>query len=178
MVSDRNRGIVELQIAPKLTHHCYRLSPGRSTSTPRNGGGHKGATGGWFVLDEWPTLNWNGRRYSLEYEDQWGRVKHPYGATLKIILDGIDFSAPLPTWIQALGYGKAATRLVHVCIALQCHEGDEPFFISARQAGELIGMHYTDASKVFTTLVADGVLSLVSRGSGTRASRYFYVERQ
>lgn len=108
----------------------------------------------------------------------WGRVKHPYGATLKIILDGIDFSAPLPTWIQALGYGKAATRLVHVCIALQCHEGDEPFFISARQAGELIGMHYTDASKVFTTLVADGVLSLVSRGSGTRASRYFYVERQ
>ncbi len=108
----------------------------------------------------------------------WDRVKHPYGATLKIILDGIDFSAPLPTWIQALGYGKAATRLVHVCIALQCHEGDEPFFISARQAGELIGMHYTDASKVFTTLVADGVLSLVSRGSGTRASRYFYMERQ
>ena len=48
---DCYRGIVEVQIAPKLTHHCYRLSPGHSTSTPRNGGGLRGGTGGWFVLE-------------------------------------------------------------------------------------------------------------------------------
>ena len=104
-------------------------------------------------------------------------VKQPRGATLKIILDGIDFSAPLPSWIEALGYGEPSTRLVHVCIALQRHEGAKPFFISVRQAGELIGMHYTDASKVLTTLVADGVLSLVSKGAGKVASRYHCTER-
>ena len=106
----------------------------------------------------------------------WERIKHPHGATLKTIINGIDFATPLPSWIHSLCYGEAANRLVHVCIALQRHEGDKPFFISARQAGLLTGMHYTDASKLLTALVADGVLSLVSRGTGRVASRYRYLE--
>lgn len=106
----------------------------------------------------------------------WERVKQPHGAMLRTIIDGIDFATPLPSSIHALGYGEAANRLVYVCIALQRHEGETPFFISARQAGQLIGLHYTDASKVLTALVADGVLSLVSRGAGRVASRYRYLE--
>ncbi len=104
----------------------------------------------------------------------WENVKHPHGATLNTIIESIDFSAPLPAGIEALGYGPAANRLVQICAALQAHEGDEPFFISSRQAGELIGLHFTDASKVLAALVADGVLELVKRGTGRMASRYRY----
>jgi hypothetical protein len=41
--------------------------------------------------------------------------------------------------IDALGYGESGKRLVRLCIALQVHQGSEPFFISARQAGEQVG---------------------------------------
>lgn len=103
----------------------------------------------------------------------WAKVKQPHGETMDNIINAIDFTAPLPTGIAALGYGEAANRLVRICQALQAHEGSEkPFFISARQAGELTGMHYTDASKVLAALVMDGVLVLVSKGSGRVASRY------
>lgn len=105
----------------------------------------------------------------------WESVKHPHGATLNTIIESIDFAAPLPDGIEALGYGPAANRLVQICAALQAHEGDQPFFISSRQAGELIGLHFTDASKVLAALVADGVLELVRRGTGKLASRYRYI---
>lgn len=49
---------------------------------------------------------------------------------------------------------------------------DAPFFISARQAGEVLGVHFTDASKMLSALVADGGLTLVSKGAGKVASRY------
>lgn len=102
----------------------------------------------------------------------WASVRQPHGATLKNIIDAIDFSAPLPAGIDALGYGAAGNRLVRICAALQAHEGDAPFFISARQAGELVGLHFTDASKVLAALCSDGVLVLVQRGAGKVASRY------
>lgn len=105
----------------------------------------------------------------------WASVKHPHGATLNTIIESIDFTAPLPDGIKALGYGPAANRLVQICAALQAHEGDQPFFISSRQAGELIDLHFTDASKVLAALVADGVLELVKRGTGRMASRYRYI---
>ena len=105
----------------------------------------------------------------------WASVKHPHGATLNTIIESIDFTAPLPDGIAALGYGPAGNRMVQICAALQAHEGEQPFFISARQAGDLTGLHFTDASKVLAALVADGVLELVKRGTGRVASRYRYI---
>lgn len=102
----------------------------------------------------------------------WKNVRQPYGATMQTILDKIDPEEPLSAGILSLGYGTAGNQLVRVCQALQCHNGDEPFFISARQAGEVVGIHFTDACKVLSALVEDGVLTLVSRGSGKKASRY------
>ena len=103
----------------------------------------------------------------------WASVKQPHGETMDNIINAIDFTAPLPAGIEALGYGEAANRLVRICQALQAHEGAEkPFFISVRQAGELTGMHYTDASKVLAAMTLDGVIVLVSKGVGRVASRY------
>lgn len=103
------------------------------------------------------------------------KVRQPHGETMQAILETVDHSMPMPDRITALGYGDATHRLIRICEALQKHAGENPFFLSARQAGELIGMHFTDASKVLYALVADGVLILIKRGAGKQASRYRYV---
>lgn len=103
------------------------------------------------------------------------KVRQPHGSTMKNIISKIDHTTPLPHGIEALGYGDTGQHLVRLCKALQSHEGDAPFFISARQAGEVLGVHFTDASKMLSALVADGVLTLVSKGAGKVASRYRYT---
>lgn len=102
----------------------------------------------------------------------WERVRQPFGDTMRRIHEGIDHREPLPEWVQRLGYGAQAVQLVRLCMGLQAHHGDSEFFLSARQAGEWIGVHFTDASRMLASLVKDGVLSLVSKGAGKKASRY------
>ena len=115
------------------------------------------------------TITW------ADFLNGWEKVEKPYGTTLQAITIGLDLTTPLPPGIEALGYGAAGQHLVRLCLALQKHHGAEPFFLSVRVAGELLGVHFTDASKILTVLVADGVLSLVSKGAGKRASRYRFA---
>lgn len=111
----------------------------------------------------------------IDFMRGWEKVKQPHGATMQKITSSINHSAPLPPGIEALGYGAHGNHLVRLCMALQEHQGNEPFFISARQTGEQLGIHFTDASKILAALVADGVLTLVSKGVGKVASRYRFV---
>jgi hypothetical protein len=104
----------------------------------------------------------------------WDAVKYPHGATLGTIVQGVD-DVSLPNGIITLGYGPQSLRLARICTVLASHHAPEPFYLSARVAGELLGMHFTDASKLLAALVADGVLSLVSRGTGNKASRYHFI---
>lgn len=107
-----------------------------------------------------------------DFLNGWDKVRQPHGATMQSVLETIDPRLPLPAGIMAMGYGAMGNQLVRVCAALQAHQGDAPFFLSARQAGEVLGIHFTDASKMMAALVADGVLELVSKGAGKVASRY------
>jgi len=111
----------------------------------------------------------------VDFQNAWEKVRHPYGMTMQTIIAGVDHATPLPNGVETLGYGNTSTHLVRLCMALQSHHGDEPFFISARVAGEVLNVHFTDASKMLSALVSDGVLALVSRGSGRVASRYRFV---
>jgi hypothetical protein len=107
----------------------------------------------------------------------WDKIKHPHGMTMKSILETIDNRSQLPAALLDLGYGTAGNQLVKICAALQAHHGENPLFLSARQAADLLGVHYTDASKMLAAIVRDGVMTLVSKGSGRTASRYrFEVE--
>lgn len=101
-------------------------------------------------------------------------VRAPFGATLEMLVKDID-QRPLPKGIERLGYGASAERLVRICAALAEHNAPQPFFLSARQAGELLGVHFTDASKMLAALTLDGVLHLESRGVGKVASRYRFI---
>lgn len=84
-------------------------------------------------------------------------------------------SGEIPESFVDLGYGRQDWRLVKICQALQDRAGDAEFFLSARKAGELLGIHFTDAASMMAAFVADGVLELVEPGAGNKASRYRYV---
>lgn len=134
------------------------------------------------VVEEWhrlarPVIG------TAEFSESWGdfvrgweSVRMPYGSVLNPILEKVDMAASeIPESLVALGYGEKAYRLICICKELQQSAGDEPFFLSARIAGESIGCHFTDASSMMVAFVADGVLDLVKRGAGNVASRYRYV---
>jgi len=101
----------------------------------------------------------------------WEKVRQPHGEIMNSIVASID-ATPLPPGIEAQGYGARGNHLVKLCVALQAHHDPKPFFISARQAGEQIGVHFTDAATMLAVLCSDGVLTLVSKGVGRLASRY------
>lgn len=105
----------------------------------------------------------------------WEAVRIPYGSVLNRLLGEIDMNESAPESLKKLGYGEKALLLCRICRQLQRNAGEEPFFISSRQAGELIGLHFTDAAATLNALVADDVLKLVKRGAGKQASRYRYV---
>ncbi len=102
-------------------------------------------------------------------------VRYPAGATLRQIVGEIDRSSEIPDRISELGYGSREIYLFLICQRLQQQAGDGPFFLASRQAGELLGVHFTDAAKMLWTLKADGILQEVSKGCGNRASRYRLV---
>lgn len=110
-----------------------------------------------------------------DFQRGWDAVHTPYGSVLNRILGEIDMTEKAPESLVSLGYDDKALLLCRICKQLQANAGDGPFFVSARQAGELIGLHFTDASKVLYALVADDVLELVKKGAGKAASRYRYI---
>ncbi len=110
-----------------------------------------------------------------DFRRGWAAVKTPFGSVLNRILEEIDVNEKIPASLLSLGYGPNGYRLARICKQLQRNAGENPFFLSARQAGELIGCHFTDASKHLYGLVADGVLKLDKLGVGKQASRYRYV---
>jgi hypothetical protein len=66
-------------------------------------------------------------------------------------------------------------RLVHLCHELQTLTGENPFFLSVRDAARAIGCkRYEIAAAFLNGLVRDGVLSIVQRGKpgGHSASRF------
>jgi hypothetical protein len=110
-----------------------------------------------------------------DFRNAWAKVKYPYGQIFQSILTGIDLNAPAPAGISRLSYGLHGQRLVHLCVALQHHNGSAPFFLSARMASSQLGLHFNDAAKILKALVEDNVLELVSKGSGFKASRYRFI---
>jgi hypothetical protein len=110
-----------------------------------------------------------------DFRRGWEKVHTPFGSILESVMKKIDMNSEMSEEIKALGYGEKAHSLIRICHGLQDEAGNAPFFLSARQAGELIKMHFTDAANMMYALVSDGVIELVERGSGKKASRYRLV---
>lgn len=102
-------------------------------------------------------------------------VKFPHGSTLDAMLAKVESAPPLSASLLALGYGEKCNYLIRVCQQLQAHAGTEPFFLSVRQAGEILDIHFTDAAKFLSALKGDGVIQLISQGAGNKASRFRFI---
>ena len=105
-----------------------------------------------------------------EFKVAWVKIKYPMGSTLTGILSGEDVD--ITAIAQRFGYGKTTQALLQICLKLQRNSPETPFFLSVRTAGGLLGIHHTDACRLMGLLVSDGLLDLVSKGSGLKASRY------
>ena len=90
----------------------------------------------------------------------------------------VDEARNAPTPECATIYEDDRMRLlVRVCAALQAHHGTEPFFLSARRAGEVVGVSRTIAARMIKTLAFDRILSLERKGTlrDRNASEYRFL---
>lgn len=105
----------------------------------------------------------------------WPRVKWPKGDNIlkQAIEKAIKAKNILP---EAQGYDSAETQLlVRVCFELQKMTDKEPFWLSCRNAGNILGISHTEANKRLKMLVADEVLQEVQKNTNLRATWYRYI---
>lgn len=102
-----------------------------------------------------------------------GKIKELRGAKLGEALARV--RDDLPSGIQAIGYSDRGNHLARVCVAFQEHWGDQPFYLSARVAGGILDMHFTEANALLDVLVHDGVLAVIVPATSHRARRFRYV---
>jgi hypothetical protein len=109
----------------------------------------------------------------FEFRNAWKNAKFPkWGIDEEEILREVD-AGPHPH--AALEYDNSnVRRLVKLCQVLQRHAGDEAFLLACRKAGTWLGIHYKRANKWLRLLAMDGVISVVTPGTKTKAARYRY----
>lgn len=105
-----------------------------------------------------------------DFLSAWESVAVPFGATLQAILSK---PKPVPDWMRSHRFGKKGDDLLTICVTLAEHHNPKPFFLSARQASELIGVHFTDCAKLLSRFVASGFLSVAQESTRTEATSYF-----
>lgn len=112
--------------------------------------------------------------YRLTFMEAYEKAKTPLGAN--VIETALARVASSPTPPEASRYDSAKIkRLVHLCRELQTLAGDNPFFLSVRDAARAIDCPRHETAAVFLKgLVRDGILTLVSLGKagGRQASRF------
>lgn len=106
-----------------------------------------------------------------EFTYAWPRVRVPMGLNPVAQAIARADAAPLPP--EAAGYDSPQVqRLVKLCLELQRGSGSDPFFLSCRTAGNVIGVDHDAANKMLVMLVADAVLVRARAGTARTAARY------
>ena len=104
----------------------------------------------------------------LDFVTSWDTVKY-FSETLTKVLSKLP---ELPPDCPASEFGQKALKLFQICVGLQQHEGDKPFFLSCTVAGDLVGIDRSDAAKLLTRFCKLDLLQLVTKGANGHASRY------
>ena len=108
----------------------------------------------------------------------WDRVNQPFGAVMATAIANAESSQFDITCLERLGYQDRARKLVVLCFELQKMHDPNPFFLSCRIAADHLGVSPTEANRMFGTLVFDKILTLVTRGSMGKASRYKFISQE
>ena len=108
-----------------------------------------------------------------DFYRSWKNVKHPKRKIFYGLLDLAENSDP-PACAE--GFDPTTVKLLTFCRELQCYSGDQPFPLSARLAGESMGVSRTLASRRLNMLCSLGLLHLEHEAVGRRLSReWFYM---
>lgn len=111
----------------------------------------------------------------IDFLRGWPRVRCPLGINyMPNVLERAKRAAPVPL---AAEYESDGLRLLAaLCRELQQDSGDGPFYIANREAARLLGVPTMQANRWLFLLVAEGILSVVTKGGtadGVRkATRY------
>lgn len=108
-----------------------------------------------------------------DFRIAWTKAKFPkWGISPAEILREVD-AGPLP--VSAMDYDHPnLRRLVKLCQVLQRHAGDAAFLLACRTAEAWLGINYKTANKWTQLLTLDGVISVDTHGTTTKAARYRY----
>ncbi|QDT69058.1 hypothetical protein MalM25_19850 [Planctomycetes bacterium MalM25] len=112
----------------------------------------------------------------IDFLKAWENVRHPYGEGVLTVAFGRACSAGVPA--LADDYEQSEILLLAgLCRELQRIAGDGPFFLSCRDAGQLLGVSHVQAARWLFLLESDGVLELVAKGDmkTRRASEFRYL---
>lgn len=110
-----------------------------------------------------------------DFRHAWARVRFPKGDDpLALVLQ--QAMASNPPACAGRYESPEMKLLICVCRELQQLAGDRPFFVSCREAARVLGIpDHKAAWRLLRTLVTDGVLEVIERGTKTKATRYRYV---
>lgn len=111
----------------------------------------------------------------FDFIEGWNKVKFPKGQEPINLMFNHRSREGLPEVV--LDYEDELQDLVAFCRELQRARPNEPFFLSCRVAGGLLGVSEATTSKWFRGLQHDGILLEVSKGTiaSGKASRYRYL---
>lgn len=105
-----------------------------------------------------------------DFKHAWVSIRFELGD--KILQTILEDMPPPPQNFVKPGYDDVMLKLMSICLRLQKHQGDAPFFLGCRKAAELLCVHFTHAGALLRLLVADGFLQVVEKGRNGRATRY------
>lgn len=104
----------------------------------------------------------------------WKRVKWRKGILLERAVQQAREDTQNPP--EAQSYDDPRTQLlVRLCWQLQQSRGDQPFYLSLRTAGEILGVSHISAGKKLEMLMADGLLAIAAAHTNIFATRYKYI---
>lgn len=117
----------------------------------------------------------------LDFCEAWSKVRHKIGDN--IVKDSFDIAVkmePPKIALELYPEHKKIQTLITLCKVLQDAVGkDNAFFLSTRNAGNLLQVQPRTISRWFSGLRADKIVKLVSKGHGRGthgiASRYKYI---
>lgn len=109
----------------------------------------------------------------IDFLIAWDNVKHPLGSSMDRITSGLpDHSITNEAYI----YGIVGANLLELCIRLDENQktnwSDEPFPLSCRIAGDVLGINRNYANGLLSLLTKDGFLELIKKGNTVKANRY------
>jgi hypothetical protein len=108
----------------------------------------------------------------------WEECQTPMGANpMTTMYEEARTSAPPARAADQYGEDSARAKLVSLCRLLQAQAGQEPFFLSARQVAEFLGVSWRHAARWLRQLQADRFIELIEAGSLStkEASTYRYL---